>query len=92
MYDENKTELVIQLNIVKRLIEEKYSEIQRKGVLDLIYKRYSIAIELLECREFDRNKLFITGGVRAYLDGYSDYDNPLLKEMHRAEELLESIN
>jgi hypothetical protein len=60
-------------------------------VLELIYKRYYDAMQLLENGENDRKKFHISGGVRAYLDSYSDYSNPLLNEMHKAEKLVEEL-
>ncbi len=44
---------------------------------------------LLESGEIE--KIMIKGGCRAYLDSYSDYMNPMLSEMHKAEVLLREI-
>jgi hypothetical protein len=85
------TELCTQIKVVLKVIEEKYQENQRKGVLELIYKRYSKALQLLEKNEKDKNQFNILGGVRAYLDSYSDYDNPLLNEMDKAEVLFDMV-
>ncbi len=86
-----KDDLYAQVKIVLKLIEEKYDVNQRKGILELIYKRYSNALQLLEKVEMNKSNFFILGGVRAYLDSYSDYNNPLLNEMHKAEILFEEI-
>jgi hypothetical protein len=87
----NQNELYEQIKVVLKLIEENYNDIQRKGVVELIYKRYSNALHLLENNEEDKKKFYISGGVRAYLDSYSDYENSLLNEMHKAEKLLEEF-
>jgi len=88
---ENEKELYKQIKVVLKLIEENYNENQRKGVLELIYKRYFNALQLLENDEKDKGEFHISGGVRAYLDSYSDYSNPILNEMHKAEKLLEEL-
>jgi len=31
------------------------------------------------------NRIDIVGGVRVYIDSYNGFQNPLLKELHRAE-------
>jgi hypothetical protein len=87
----NQSELYEQIKVVLKLIGENYNENQRKGVIELIYKRYSNALQLLENDEEDKGKFHISGGVRAYLDSYSDYNNPLLNEMHKAEKLVEEL-
>lgn len=87
----NKSELFEQIKVVLKLIEENCNENQRKGVIELIYKRYSNALQLLENDEVDKGKFHISGGVRAYLDSYTDYNNPLLNEMHKAEKLVEEL-
>jgi hypothetical protein len=87
----NQSELYAQIKVVLKLIDENYNENQRKGVLELIYKRYSNALQFLENDEKDKGKFHISGGVRAYLDSYSDYSNPLLNEMHKAEKLVEEL-
>jgi hypothetical protein len=87
----NKDELYKQVKLVIKLIEEKYTENQRKGVLELIYKRYSNALQLLDKNELNKDKFNILGGVRAYLDSFSDYSNPLLNEMNKAEKLIKEL-
>ncbi|WP_298844980.1 hypothetical protein [Clostridium sp.] len=84
----NKDKLCEQLKVVLKLIDEKYKEDQRKGVMELIYIRYSNALQLIRNNEINKEKLYISGGVRAYLDSYSDYNNPLLDEMDKAEKLV----
>ena len=31
------------------------------------------------------NRIDIVGGVRVYIDSYNDFQNPLLKELHKEE-------
>ena len=45
----------------------------------MIYKRYKNALEILE-NDKNIKDINIVGGIRAYLDSYSDYENPLLGE------------
>jgi hypothetical protein len=86
--ENTQQQLSAQIKVVLKLLRENYNENQRKGVLELIYKRYSNALQLLENDVIEKEKFHISGGVRAYLDSYSDYSNPLLNEMHKAEELV----
>lgn len=37
------------------------------------------------------SKIMISGGCRAYLDAFSDYMNPLLGEMDKAEKMLSNL-
>ena len=37
-------------------------------------------------------KIMIIGGCRAYLDAFSDYMNPLLIEMDKAEKMFSNMN
>lgn len=39
----------------------------------------------------DINRIMIGGGCRAYLDAFSDYMNPLLIEMNKAEKMLSEL-
>ncbi|MDM5188384.1 hypothetical protein QUF99_13965 [Bacillus sp. DX4.1] len=84
--DERK-QLIEQIKIVITSLEEKYfKEIQRGGVLQLIYIRYKNALEILE-NDKDIARITIIGGIRAYLDSYSDYENSILGELYKAEKL-----
>lgn len=55
-----------------------------------LYIRYKSALEILE-NDKDIKEINIIGGIRAYLDSYSDYENPLLGEFHKAEKLYKEI-
>ena len=87
----NKDELKKQIKVVINYLEEKYKESERKGVLELIYKRYNNALRLLESNEANKNNLHILGGIKAYMDSYSDYNNPLLNEINKTEKLVEEL-
>ncbi|MDI9215860.1 MULTISPECIES: hypothetical protein [Clostridium] len=54
--------------------------------MQLIYKRYMNALDILK-NDKDINQININVGVRAYMDSYNDYNNPLLGELYRAEKL-----
>jgi hypothetical protein len=88
---DNRDELRTQLKIVISYLEENYSNIERKGVLELIHKRYNNALKSLKNNKFNKENLYILGGVRAYMDSYSDYNNPLLNEMYKAEKLVREL-
>lgn len=87
----NKNELKEQIKLVIKYLEEKYEESERKGVLELIYRRYNNALKLLENNVANKENLNILGGIRAYMDSYSDYNNPLLNEMNKAEKLVKEL-
>lgn len=87
----NKNELKEQIKLVIKFLEEKYQESERKGVLELIYVRYNNALKLLESNVANKDNLNLLGGIRAYMDSYSDYNNPLLNEMHKAEKLVKEL-
>lgn len=59
-------------------------------ILDTLYERYKKAEKILSENE-DIEKIMIIGGCRAYLDSFSDYNNPLLEEIGKAERLLEEL-
>jgi len=63
-------------------------------MVGLILKRYKNARNVLENTPKENIKstdFHIYGGVRAYLDCSSDYINPLLDEMYKAEKLLDEV-
>ncbi|NPC93400.1 hypothetical protein HOO54_14425 [Bacillus sp. WMMC1349] len=83
---DKKKQLIEQIKVVINNLEKDYSNEINSGVLQLIYKRYKNALEILESNK-DIKGINIIGGVKAYMDSYSDYQNPLLGEMHKAEKL-----
>ncbi|WHX26272.1 lipase chaperone [Virgibacillus halodenitrificans] len=84
---DNRKQLLEQIKIVINKIEKEYGNELDDGILQTIYIRYKNALEILE-NEMNINEINITGGVRAYMDSYSDYQNPLLGEIHIAEKML----
>mgnify|MGYP001225555093 FL=1 len=87
---DKKEQLFRQVKTVINILEKEYSNEIRNGLFNLIYKRYKNALEIIENNE-DLNTININGGVRAYMDSYSDYQNPLLNELHKAENLLKEL-
>ncbi|WP_186578005.1 hypothetical protein [Aquibacillus kalidii] len=83
-------QLIDQIKIVLGILEKDYIQDISSGVLQLIYKRYKNARGVLEARK-DIKAINIKGGVRAYMDSYNDYNNPLLEEMYKAEKLTEEL-
>ncbi|MGE1101708.1 hypothetical protein [Peribacillus simplex] len=84
--DCKKKQLIDQIKIVINNLENDYYNEITSGVLQLIYKRYKKALDVMENNE-DIREVNIIGGVRAYMDSYNDYQNPLLGELHKAEKL-----
>ena len=87
---DKKEQLTRQVKTVINILEIEYSNEIKKDILQLIYKRYKKALEVIENNK-DLNTINIIGGVRAYMDSYNDYQNPLLKELHKAENLLKEL-
>lgn len=83
-------QLTKQVKMVINILEKEYSNEIKKDIFQLIYKSYKNALEILENNK-DFNRINIIGGVRAYMDSYNDYQNPLLQELHKAENLLKEI-
>lgn len=87
---DKKEQLTRQVKMVINILEKEYSNEIKKDIFQLIYKRYKKALEVMENNK-DLNTINIIGGVRAYMDSYNDYQNPLLKELHKAENLLKEL-
>jgi hypothetical protein len=83
---DKKKQLIDQIKVVINNLENDYYNEITSGVLQLIYKRYKYVLDVMENNE-DIRELNIIGGVRAYMDSYNDYQNPLLGELHKAEKL-----
>lgn len=88
---DTKQKLTGQIKIVIHRLETDYKKDIHSGVLNLIYTRYKDALRILESHK-DLQEINILGGVRAYMDSYSDYQNILLQEMHAAENLIEDLH
>jgi hypothetical protein len=91
---------IIKLNELKHKIDKVIALIEieknkyNKPMFDLILKRYKQAKETIDNTEPENLKaeMFkIHGSVRAYLDASSDYMNPVLNEMDKAEVLLNEL-
>ncbi|MFJ8234995.1 hypothetical protein ACIQ34_04510 [Ureibacillus sp. NPDC094379] len=87
---DHKHHLNNQIKVVIKLLNSNYINEINSGILQLLYKRYTDALEILE-KEQDVHQINIIGGVRAYMDHYSDYENPLLGEMHKAEKFAQEL-
>lgn len=84
--DENKR-LEQQVDKVIELLKIRIEDDSERPILNTLLERYKKAQEILQNGD-DIQKIVIRGGCRAYLDAFSDYMNPLLIEMDKAEELL----
>lgn len=62
-------------------------------MIGLLMKRYRHALVIVERSKskLQQSDFHILGGTRAYLDSSSDYDNPILKEMHKTEQLVKNL-
>lgn len=85
-----KRELLEQVEIVIKKLEMEYEDEIKSGIMQLIYKRYMNALYILKNNK-DINQINIIGGVRAYMDSYNDYNNPLLGELYKAEKLNQQL-
>ena len=72
-----KKELLEQIEIVISKLEIEYKDEIKSGIMQLIYTRYMNALDILKNNK-DIHQINIIGGVRAYMDSYNDYHNPLL--------------
>lgn len=88
--EEKKKILNDQIEKVILLLEERLKKEPEKLILKTLYERYNKAKQILS-EDGDIEKIMIKGGCRAYLDSYSDYMNPMLFEMDKAEELLQKL-
>ena len=85
-----KKQLIDHIIVVIDRLEEAYAKDIKSGVLQLTYSRYKNALEILENDE-DIKGINISGGVRAYMYSYNDYQNTLLGEMHKAEKIMREL-
>ncbi|WOO37879.1 hypothetical protein R2R35_05085 [Anaerocolumna sp. AGMB13020] len=89
--EESKKQLEIQIVKVLELLKRRLEDDPNRPILKTLYDRYDKAQKILLYNE-DTKKIIINGGCRAYLDAFSDYMNPLLIEMDKAEELVFKLN
>lgn len=88
MNEKNRKMMLEGISEVLRDMEERYSTVRLElGILNLIYIRYKNAFEIIKEKKEKEKIIYIYGGVRAYLDSYSDWDNPLLSKMGYVEDL-----
>ena len=79
-----------QIEKVILLLEHQLIDDQDRPILKTLYERYMRAEEILINND-DIKKIMIVGGCRAYLDAFSDYMNPLLIEMDKAEKMFSKL-
>lgn len=80
----NNELLLKQISRVIELLQQRKQLEQDETIISLLLSRYIEAQIILE-ESGDIKRINILGGVRAYLDAYSDYSNPMLMEMDKAE-------
>ena len=83
----DRDKLLEQVNKVIKLLDSRMLDDPNRPILRTLYTRYTRAAEILS-NNGEINKIMITGGCRAYLDAFSDYMNPLLIEMDKAENMI----
>lgn len=88
--DKNIIESKKQVRKVIELLEQRIILEPNRPILKTLYSRYIKAEKIISNNE-DINKIMISGGCRAYLDASSDYMNPLLVEMNKAEKMLSNL-
>lgn len=82
-----------QLKKVLGQLKEHYIS-QPTPMLEMIISRYQHANDILESNNLEvltKDMFRINGSVRAYLESYSDYMNPMLGEMDKVESMLKEI-
>lgn len=87
---EKNNEFINQVRKVIEILEQYLINDKERPILITLYSRYMNALEVLENGE-DIKKIMIKGGCRAYLDAFSDYMNPLLLEMDKAEKIFSQM-
>ena len=87
---EKREQLTKQIKTVINVLEKECCNDIKKDIFQLIYRRYKYALEILENNK-DIEQINIIDGVRAYMDSYNDYQNPLLDELHKAEKLAKEL-
>jgi hypothetical protein len=91
--NEKYVSLHLQLRKVLSLLKEQYIT-QPTPMLEMIISRYQHANDILESSNLENltiDMFKISGSVRAYLESYSDYMNPMLGEMDKAEKMLKEL-
>lgn len=83
-------ELKKQIEKVILLLEQRLIDDPDRLILKTLYDRYVKAEEILINND-NIEKIMIVGGCRAYLDAFSDYMNPLLIEMDKAEKMFADL-
>ena len=86
----NNSELLKQINKVLNLLDNRLKNDPNRPILKTLHYRYIKASEIL-VNNADTKQIMIIGGCRAYLDTFSDYMNPLLIEMDKAEKMLSEL-
>ncbi|MFG6497550.1 hypothetical protein P8610_19465 [Fictibacillus sp. UD] len=89
----DKTMLIKQLEKVVELLNQKRIE-EPTRMLDLIVYKYEKALKIVNSKrvsEITYADLSINGSVKAYVDAYSDWLNPMLGEMDKAEKMAEKL-
>lgn len=86
MYD---TLLVSQIQIVLAIIESRLST-DDKPMLRTLKNKYIHLLRAIEQGD-DLKKYSLRGSVRAFMDAYSNYEDPLLTEIGKAEQLYKKL-
>lgn len=79
----NTNDLIEPIEDVIQILESRVEK-EPEPVLLTLLSRYQQAKSVIEKNE----KINIYGGIKAYLDTFSDYSNPLLAKMAKVEEKL----
>ena len=66
-----------------------YFSSSSEGIAQTIYKKYYQQKERIEANDIKVN--LIKGSVRAYLDAFNDYENPILNKMYNLEKEIDIL-
>jgi predicted nucleotidyltransferase len=89
----DKTMLIKQFEKVIVLLNQKRIE-EPKEMLDLIIRKYEKALKIINSKsdsEITYEELSLNGSIRAYLEAYTDWLNPMLGEMDKAEKMAKQL-
>lgn len=89
----DKTMLIEQLKKVVVMLNQKRIE-EPKEMLDLIIRKYEKALKIINSKsdsEITYEELSINGSIRAYLEAYTDWLNPMLGEIDKAEKMAKQL-
>jgi hypothetical protein len=93
MQPDHVQQVIAQLTIAIDMLTENERENPSSMVAHILntYRKVRTLLETHPLEELRPEQLRIKGSVRAYLDAATDYMNPMLGEMHKAEKMIQKL-